>query len=490
MTATATIATVVLAKVLSQRSSPSLTRAYGSVLRTLELTMVATGGLLSHSRARAGSLAGQGHRWALARRSVARLTRIAWPRTAICRPEWPSDLDELDAEQVAEDLPAGGVAAEVEHLMVRPAVAQPAVEAFAYPAVRAELPIGHLERGQFLTVQHLALGHHHAKQLALQRDQGGQGRRARLVLEEEGRRVVEAADAKWPLDELHRAVTASHLPVPFPHVAHEDGVGREVHGVHLGEVRVADEDVPGVDHRRGAHVAFGGVAVSLGHEAGGGGQRQPGEPPVLADRVEMGGVRAVPARSQDLLDAHLHPHVVHALLDGQPRVDLEVGVLEGQHLGHLVLVGLFRGPQKTPPSGPPPPAPAAAARPQRAPSSLNEGARQSSVTTWKGTPARTMAFAVSCAPCTPWLYVMSAMSQAGVTEGSGWMLARHSGSRASASSLATRMAGPYVSITTSRPSRPRFSKSRMTCSASVLFLIGRPGTNSPTSARCSANSAA
>ena len=34
------------------------------------------------------------------------------------------------------------------------------------------------------------------------------------------------------------------------------------------------------------------------------------------------------------------------------------------------------------------------------------------------------------------------MSQAGVTLGSGWMLARHTGSLDSDSSRATRMAGP------------------------------------------------
>ena len=57
-------------------------------------------------------------------------------------------------------------------------------------------------------------------------------------------------------------------------------------------------------------------------------------------------------------------------------------------------------------------------------------------------PPRTIAFAVSWAPWTPWLYVMSAMSQAGVTFGSGWMLASSTGSRVSDSSRATRIAGP------------------------------------------------
>ncbi len=101
-----------------------------------------------------------------------------------------------------------------------------------------------------------------------------------------------------------------------------------------------------------------------------------------------------------------------------------------------------------------------------------------------------MAFAVSWAPCTPWLYVMSAMSQAGVTLGSGWMFARQIGSRDSDSSRATRIAGPYVSMTTSTPSRPAASKARISRSASSRYLTGWLGMNSPASASCAAISAA
>ncbi len=85
---------------------------------------------------------------------------------------------------------------------------------------------------------------------------------------------------------------------------------------------------------------------------------------------------------------------------------------------------------------------AAAARAQRPTSARNDSPCQSSVITENRRPARTIALAVSCAPCTPWLYVMSAMSHAGVTAGSGWMLARQMGSLDSASSRATRIAGP------------------------------------------------
>ena len=63
----------------------------------------------------------------------------------------------------------------------------------------------------------------------------------------------------------------------------------------------------------------------------------------------------------------------------------------------------------------------------------NEGARQSSVTTWKPRPARTIELAVSCAPWMPWLYVRSAMSHAWVTAGTGWTLARQIGSGVRAS---------------------------------------------------------
>ena len=98
-------------------------------------------------------------------------------------------------------------------------------------------------------------------------------------------------------------------------------------------MRVADQRVARRDQAGGQHVALGGVAVALGHQAGGGGQRQPAEPAVVADRVEMRRVGAEPVVSQDALDRDLHARVVLALLGGQPRVDLEVRVLERDDLG-------------------------------------------------------------------------------------------------------------------------------------------------------------
>ena len=96
---------------------------------------------------------------------------------------------------------------------------------------------------------------------------------------------------------------------------------------------------------------------------------------------------------------------------------------------------------------------AAAALDQRRICSPKDAERQSPVTTANGRPERTSAFAVSWAPWIPWLYVRSAMSQASVTSGTGCVFAMQTGSRVSASARAMFIAGPYVSITTSRPSR-------------------------------------
>src|SRR5215469_857229 len=56
-----------------------------------------------------------------------------------------SDLDELDAGELAEVTPRRGVVAQVHHLVVRPAPGQPPVQAVPHPGCRAELPIGHLK---------------------------------------------------------------------------------------------------------------------------------------------------------------------------------------------------------------------------------------------------------------------------------------------------------------------------------------------------------
>src|SRR4051812_1987816 len=82
------------------------------------------------------------------------------------------------------------------------------------------------------------------------------------------------------------------------------------------------------------------------------------------------------------------------------------------------------------------------------------------------------------------------MSHPGVTDGTGWMFARQTGSGVSASSRATRIAGPYVSITTSRPSRPRAERSAIARSASARSLTGGATSTSATPLSAAATSRA
>jgi hypothetical protein len=82
------------------------------------------------------------------------------------------------------------------------------------------------------------------------------------------------------------------------------------------------------------------------------------------------------------------------------------------------------------------------------------------------------------------------MSHSAVTSGTGCTLARQIGSRVSASSRATRMAGPYVSITTSNPSSPSASKDAIARSASSRSFTGGATTTSASPARASASEAA
>src|SRR3954451_13655091 len=82
------------------------------------------------------------------------------------------------------------------------------------------------------------------------------------------------------------------------------------------------------------------------------------------------------------------------------------------------------------------------------------------------------------------------MSHSGVTDGTGWMFARQTGSGVSASSRATRIAGPYVSITTSRPSRLRAERSAIARSASARSLTGGATSTSATPLSAAATSPA
>src|ERR1019366_5615312 len=85
-----------------------------------------------------------------------------------------SDLDELDAGQLAEHLPVRRMVAQVHHLVVRAARGQPAVQAGPPAPGGPELGVGQLRRGQFLGVQVLALGAAQPEPRALQRHQGAQ----------------------------------------------------------------------------------------------------------------------------------------------------------------------------------------------------------------------------------------------------------------------------------------------------------------------------
>src|SRR5215469_15360833 len=69
-----------------------------------------------------------------------------------------SDLDELDAGELAEVPPRRGVVAQVHHLVVRAARGQPPVQAVPHPGCRAELAVGHLQGREYLGIQVLALG--------------------------------------------------------------------------------------------------------------------------------------------------------------------------------------------------------------------------------------------------------------------------------------------------------------------------------------------
>ena len=150
------------------------------------------------------------------------------------------------------------------------------------------------------------------------------------------------------LDEPDGAIVARQRPVALAHVAHQDRVAREVHRVHLGELRVAQQLAPGHHQRRGQRVALGAVAVALGHEARRGGERQAREAAVLGDGVEVGRVGAVAALAQQRLQAELHARVVLALVVLQARVDLEARVLVGHQRAHVVVAdGLRRAVQRS-----------------------------------------------------------------------------------------------------------------------------------------------
>src|SRR5215208_4007819 len=117
--------------------------------------------------------------------------RVTWPAPP---PRGRSDERWLDSGELAEHLPVRRAVAEVEHLVVRAAGAQPGVHAGADAAGGAEVAVGHLELRQLVGVEDLALGDDEPEPRAAKRQERGERGRARAVLEQERRRVVEPAD--------------------------------------------------------------------------------------------------------------------------------------------------------------------------------------------------------------------------------------------------------------------------------------------------------
>ena len=78
------------------------------------------------------------------------------------------------------------------------------VHARAHAAVGPEEPVGHLERGQLLGVEDLALADDQPVAAVAEHDEAWRASRAGLVLEQERRRVLERADPERALDQLHR----------------------------------------------------------------------------------------------------------------------------------------------------------------------------------------------------------------------------------------------------------------------------------------------
>jgi len=106
-------------------------------------------------------------------------------------------------------------------------------------------------------------------------------------------------------------------------MAQQGCVAIEVHRVHLGEMRIPDQHVPGSDQHGAAWIAFRPEPVALCHQRRGRRQRQELEPAVLANRAEVGRIGRIAALVQDLLERDLVARRLLALLGAQPGVDLE-----------------------------------------------------------------------------------------------------------------------------------------------------------------------
>src|SRR4051812_31466011 len=92
---------------------------------------------------------------------------------------------QLESRRLAERRPGVRVPPRIEHLVVRAAEAQPSVHAVPHARVGPEQPVRHLERGELVAVEDLALRDDESEPRPLQRDQRGQGAWPGSVLEQE-----------------------------------------------------------------------------------------------------------------------------------------------------------------------------------------------------------------------------------------------------------------------------------------------------------------
>ena len=223
--------------------------------------------------------------------------------------------------------------------MVGAAGLQPAVQAGADAGGRLEVEIRHLDMRHLAGIEHLALGHHQPVVLAHDRRQRHQRAGAGLGLEQHRRRVVQTADAERPVDQPRPPVAPRDLPVAFAHMALQRAIPREVHGVHLGEMRVRGDAEAG-GHQAGAGgVAFGGVAVALGHQVGRRHHVDLLEAAVEPDRVEIDAPAVIPVVGQELVDGGLEAGGIAVAVVRQRRIDVEVLPVLGDHRVDLGLAG-------------------------------------------------------------------------------------------------------------------------------------------------------
>ena len=213
----------------------------------------------------------------------------------------------------------------------------------------------------------------------------------------------------------------------------------EVHRVHLGELRLAEQVARGAHQRAGQRVALGAEAVALGHQGRGGRERQAREAAVLGDRAEVGAsrrrsrrrrgrpgspscMRAWSSRSSALsrgsISKRAFSYSISALHLARRRPPRRRGrsrpgasesicgpsvaqeaVLVDADVAHAVHRVAEDRDLEAAPAGDR----RGRARPLGRPPSRNSRRVQSPVTTWNGRPARTIALAVSCAPWMPWL---------------------------------------------------------------------------------------